>query len=82
MAYLIDIIVPMKPVYRALPQWARDSLNGELFLASLDPHSRTTVSPTMPLARLLPFADNRGLAMYQIDEVKERIEVRQIHWPL
>lgn len=79
--YLIEIIAPLKPVYRVLPEWARHSLDKELLEASMDPHCKTEVHPEMPTAYFVRFGDDRGLCMYEVQDDKERIEVRQIHWP-
>jgi hypothetical protein len=68
-------------VYRQLQPWVQRSLEEALIVAAADPQALPGLPEESEYARILDFADGRGLALLDIDEDDKRITVRMIQPP-
>jgi hypothetical protein len=64
-----------------LQPWARRSLDAALLAGAADPHRLPTIPQQSPHARIIAFADGRGLCMVEVDDDSKRLAVRLIEPP-
>ncbi|MFB7289750.1 hypothetical protein [Actinacidiphila glaucinigra] len=81
MPYKIDLSTEVVADYQRLQPWAQRSLEAALLVASDDPHRLPAVPQQSEHARILSFADGRGLCMVEIDDDAKRLAVRLIEPP-
>ncbi|MDX2815751.1 hypothetical protein PV410_24835 [Streptomyces sp. PA03-5A] len=81
MPFEIDISAEAADDLQQLQPWARRSLDAALLVAAADP-SRLPALPQESLAaRIISFADGRGLCMVEVDEDNKRLVLRLIQPP-
>ncbi|MET9878600.1 hypothetical protein ABZZ36_28785 [Actinacidiphila glaucinigra] len=81
MPYEIDLSSEVVADFQLLQPWARRSLEAALLVASGDPHRLPAIPQQSEHARILSFADGRGLCMVEIDDEGKRLVVRLIEPP-
>jgi hypothetical protein len=79
--YEIDLSVEVSDDLQHLQPWALRSLEAALLAAAADPFQLPTLPQQSVHARILSFADGRGLCMVEVDEDSKRLAVRLIQPP-
>jgi hypothetical protein len=81
-AYEIDIPVGEVAVeWQRLQSWAARSLTEALKTAAVHPYGLPTLPQHSEYARILEFAEGRGICLLEIDDANKRIIVRLIQPP-